>query len=326
MFYVQFRRSTEDEVRAPAAPEGPKAGEVTRRAHWGAVSVGEACPTGGVGRPASARATRLIFWNPSRAGCIVEERRSPYMPHCQVGWSGTGKGLSQTEELSRNRNLEQSNLSVWIVYPQAAKRHKPGTDIACFSEKVADLDQRLSTVEDHIGMLPEHDAELQSLREKITDLKDRSRRDNVRFFGIPEKRESTDIKLFLQILLPGLTGLTFSPPLKFQRVHRVGPPRSISSGQPSPIIVCFLRHEQAWQVLLKARSQGPFLLEDQEIRVAANFSKVTNEKCKVFLALRPQLPIDPHAPLPRSDRSFALFFPTVTVQLGLPTSNLILDA
>ncbi|KAJ1182522.1 hypothetical protein NDU88_007710 [Pleurodeles waltl] len=164
-------------------------------------------------------------------------------------------------------------------------------DIACFSEKVADLDQRLSTVEDHIGMLPGHDAELLSLRGKITDLEDRSRRDNVRFFGIPEKKEGIDINLFLKSLLPELTGLTFSPPLEFQRVHRVGPPRSISSGRPRPIIACFLRHEQARQVLLKARSQGPFLLEEQEIRVAADFSKVTNEKRKAFLALLPQFSI-----------------------------------
>ncbi|KAJ1199589.1 hypothetical protein NDU88_003423 [Pleurodeles waltl] len=37
------------------------------------------------------------------------------------------------------------------------------TDIACFSEKVADLDQRLTKVEVHVGTLPEHDAELQSV-------------------------------------------------------------------------------------------------------------------------------------------------------------------
>ncbi|KAJ1177005.1 hypothetical protein NDU88_002271 [Pleurodeles waltl] len=200
------------------------------------------------------------------------------------------------------------------------------TDIACLSEKVADRDQRLSSVEDHIGMLPVHNAELQTLRGKIADLEDRSHRGNVCFFGIPEKREGTDIKLFLQRLLPELTGLTVSPPLEFQRVHRVSPPCSISLRQPRPIIACFLRHEQAQQVFLKARPQGPFLLEDQEVRVAAGFSKITNEKRKAFLALRPQLPIDPHAPLPQSDRSFALFFPTVTAQPGPLTSNLILDA
>ncbi|KAJ1200864.1 hypothetical protein NDU88_004685 [Pleurodeles waltl] len=79
------------------------------------------------------------------------------------------------------------------------------TDIACFCEKVKALNQRLMTVEDHIAMLPEHNAELRSLRAKITDLEDRSRRDNVRFFGILERKEGPDIKAFSPELdCPGL--------------------------------------------------------------------------------------------------------------------------
>ncbi|KAJ1106215.1 hypothetical protein NDU88_003618 [Pleurodeles waltl] len=64
------------------------------------------------------------------------------------------------------------------------------TDIDCFSEMVADLDQRLTNVEDHVGMLPEHDAELQTLREKLTDLEDRSRRDNIRSLAYQKERKA----------------------------------------------------------------------------------------------------------------------------------------
>ncbi|KAJ1213290.1 hypothetical protein NDU88_000928 [Pleurodeles waltl] len=163
------------------------------------------------------------------------------------------------------------------------------TDIACFREKVMDLDQRLTTVEKHVTMVPEHDAELQTPRAKITDLEDRSRRDNVCFFGILEHKEGTDIKVFLESLLPELTGLVFSPPLEFQRAHRISPLPKATSGRPSPIIACFLRHEQAILVLSAARSQGPFSLEGHEVRLAADFSRITNERWKAFLALRPQL-------------------------------------
>ncbi|KAJ1113682.1 hypothetical protein NDU88_001924 [Pleurodeles waltl] len=82
-------------------------------------------------------------------------------------------------------------------------------DIACFSERVADLDQRLTTVEEHVGMVQEHDAEWLTLRAKLMDLEYRSRRDNVCFFGIPEHKEGTNIKAFLKNLLPELTRLTF---------------------------------------------------------------------------------------------------------------------
>ncbi|KAJ1127730.1 hypothetical protein NDU88_006123 [Pleurodeles waltl] len=129
------------------------------------------------------------------------------------------------EITSVGRRLEAMDLKITDLSAASASIRM---DIACFSEKVVDLDQRLINVEDHIRMLPEHDGALRTLREKLTDVEDQSRRDNVCFFGIPERKEGTDIKAFLQSLLPELTGLTFSPPLEFQRVHMVGPPRSIS--------------------------------------------------------------------------------------------------
>ncbi|KAJ1176694.1 hypothetical protein NDU88_001962 [Pleurodeles waltl] len=58
------------------------------------------------------------------------------------------------------RRLEAMDLKITDLSPASASIR---TDIACFSEKVADLDQCLMNVEDHIGMLPEHDAELRTL-------------------------------------------------------------------------------------------------------------------------------------------------------------------
>ncbi|KAJ1118121.1 hypothetical protein NDU88_006316 [Pleurodeles waltl] len=145
-----------------------------------------------------------------------------------------------------------------------------------------DLDRRLTTLEDHVMSLPEQEVELRSLRAKVTDLEDRSRRDNVCFFGIPEHKEGSDIKT-------EVTGLDFSPPLEFQRVHRTGPLHKATSGKPRPIIACFLCHEQARQTNSADKSQGPYTLEGHEIRVAVDFSRLTNKKRKAFLALRPQL-------------------------------------
>ncbi|KAJ1148211.1 hypothetical protein NDU88_001048 [Pleurodeles waltl] len=70
---------------------------------------------------------------------------------------------------------------------------------------------------------PDQEEELRSLRAKLTDLEDRSRRDNVRFFGIPEQREGSDIKAFLSSLLTDHFCIEFSPPSEFQRVHRIDP-------------------------------------------------------------------------------------------------------
>ncbi|KAJ1119203.1 hypothetical protein NDU88_007389 [Pleurodeles waltl] len=97
------------------------------------------------------------------------------------------------------------------------------SDIAVFRETVTNLDQRLSAVEDHVAAIPDQEEELRSLRAKLTDLEDRSRRDNVRFFGIPEQKQGSDIKAFLSSLLTDHFVTELSPPQEFQRVHRIGP-------------------------------------------------------------------------------------------------------
>ncbi|KAJ1085909.1 hypothetical protein NDU88_006033 [Pleurodeles waltl] len=100
--------------------------------------------------------------------------------------------------------------------------HSIWSDIASFNNKVTNLDHRLTEVEGQLAVLSERDSELQVLHAKRTDLEDRSRRDNVRFFGIPERQDGTDIRAYLKDLLTELAGLTFSPALEFQRVHRIG--------------------------------------------------------------------------------------------------------
>ncbi|KAJ1090132.1 hypothetical protein NDU88_003269 [Pleurodeles waltl] len=75
-------------------------------------------------------------------------------------------------------------------------------DIASFLETATDLDQRLTTVEDQVAALPNQETELRSLRAKVIDLEDMSRRDNIWLFVIPEYKEGSDIKTFLNNLLP----------------------------------------------------------------------------------------------------------------------------
>ncbi|KAJ1156894.1 hypothetical protein NDU88_009611 [Pleurodeles waltl] len=129
-----------------------------------------------------------------------------------------------------------------------------------------------------MAALPDQETELRSLRAKVTDLEDWSRQDNIRLFGIPERKEGSEIKAFLQSLLPDLFGIEFSLPPEFQRVYRIGPPHKATSDKPRPIIACFLRHEKAQQVLSAAKTQGPASLDCHEIRVSADFSRLTNEK------------------------------------------------
>ncbi|KAJ1210152.1 hypothetical protein NDU88_005520 [Pleurodeles waltl] len=63
-------------------------------------------------------------------------------------------------------------------------------DIAGFRETINDLDQHLAAVEGQVAALPDQETELRSLRAKVINLEDRSRRDNVRFFALQNNKGS----------------------------------------------------------------------------------------------------------------------------------------
>ncbi|KAJ1156837.1 hypothetical protein NDU88_009554 [Pleurodeles waltl] len=156
--------------------------------------------------------------------------------------------------------------------------------IASFQTCVMGLEERVSKVEAHASSFQERDQELLFLRSKLTDLEDRSRRDNVRFIGFPENIEGEDLHGF-----PRLTGTIFEPPLEFQRAHGMGPGRTGTDACPRPIIACLLPHTQARQLIQKARTQGPCQLDRHTIRISADFSKDTSDRCRAFQALRLRL-------------------------------------
>ncbi|KAJ1107291.1 hypothetical protein NDU88_004683 [Pleurodeles waltl] len=163
------------------------------------------------------------------------------------------------------------------------------SDIASFQSRMMGLERRVTAVEDHLNSVPDREQELLSLCSKLIDLEDRSHKDNVRFFGFPERIEGPNIQAFLQKVLPVLTGITFDPPLEFQRAHRLGSKRQDGISRPRPIIACLLRHTQVQQLLMEARTHGPFCRNDYEVHIAADFSKETNDSRKAFLAFWPRL-------------------------------------
>ncbi|KAJ1137671.1 hypothetical protein NDU88_004069 [Pleurodeles waltl] len=154
---------------------------------------------------------------------------------------------------------------------------------------VSGLEHRMGSLETQINMSQEREQDLLHLRSKLTDMEDRSRRDNIRVLGIPENEEGSDKQAFLTSTLPKMTLLDFDPPLEFQRAHRIDPRHSDDSSRPRPIIACLLRHNQTRQILQAACNHGPFRIDQHEIRITADYSKETNERRKAFLALRPRL-------------------------------------
>ncbi|KAJ1153351.1 hypothetical protein NDU88_006112 [Pleurodeles waltl] len=184
------------------------------------------------------------------------------------------------------RKLEGMDSAVMAL---TAETRSMRLEIAGFQSQISGLDQRVPTVETQVASWTDNGQELMHLRSKLTDLEDRSRRDNIRLMGLPEGMEGTNLTSFLRDTLPKLTDTTFDPPLEFERVHRLGPKRQDRKGRPRSIIACLLRHGQARQLPQTARAQGPLKLGTTEIRLSAGFSKETVDRRRAFLSLRPRL-------------------------------------
>ncbi|KAJ1090300.1 hypothetical protein NDU88_003433 [Pleurodeles waltl] len=187
------------------------------------------------------------------------------------------------EILAVGRRLEEMDSAMVSL---TAETKSICLDIAGSQTRVLGLEQRVTTVEAQVASSQDRDQELLFLRSKMTDLEDRSRRDNVQFLGFPKNIEGEDIHAFLWKMLPKLTGITFDPPLEFQRAHRLGPRRPDMAASPQ---ACLLRHSQAHQLIQRARTQGPCQMDGLMFRMSADFSKETSELRRAFLALRPRL-------------------------------------
>ncbi|KAJ1150434.1 hypothetical protein NDU88_003225 [Pleurodeles waltl] len=163
-------------------------------------------------------------------------------------------------------------------------------EIAGFQSQVSRLDQRVMTVEAQATSWANRDQELLHLRSMLTDLEDRSRRNNIHILQHSRSSGGDGGRRYpLLPMLPILTDITFDPSLEFQRAHRLGPKRQDGKGRPRPIIACMLHHGQARQLLQTARTQGPLRLGTLEIRLSANFSRETAEQRSAFLSLRSRL-------------------------------------
>ncbi|KAJ1121986.1 hypothetical protein NDU88_000492 [Pleurodeles waltl] len=66
-------------------------------------------------------------------------------------------------------------------------------DLAGFQSQLSGLDQRVTTVETQVASWTDRDLELSHLRRKLSDLEDKSRRNNVRLLGFLEGVEGADI-------------------------------------------------------------------------------------------------------------------------------------
>jgi len=115
-------------------------------------------------------------------------------------------------------------------------------------ERIAELEEWKTDAGEMMGMLEQ---KIQ-MREKITDLEGRSRRNNIRIFGVPEDTEGSSTSKYVEHLLKQELQLPEDMELHIQRAHRALAPKPDPNASPRSIIANFLKFETKDIILKKA--------------------------------------------------------------------------
>lgn len=114
-------------------------------------------------------------------------------------------------ESTRGTELNPSNADVLQAIKEMDKRVTSKIDdvmsaIKEVKERVKEAEERISGAEDEIVQLSARANSLASqvkkLTEKVDDMENRNRRNNLRLVGLPEKEEGSDACAFLEAWIP----------------------------------------------------------------------------------------------------------------------------
>lgn len=123
--------------------------------------------------------------------------------------------------------------------------------------------------------------QLQEIQQQQLYLDVYQRRENLRFYGIPEDEDSDDNEDTEQTLIDFLgkeLKIKDADEMEFQRIHRIGKKQGAKNKNPRPIIARFLRYPEREKVFGKS-----YLLKGKKYGISADFPKVIVERRKKLL-------------------------------------------
>lgn len=188
------------------------------------------------------------------------------------------------------------------------------TALEAHSQKLQSMELKITDLEDFAADSQSAYSKLSKtvhyLQDKVDDLENRSRRNNLRFVGVPESIKSVDLQTFCSHTIPQALGL--SHPCKVERAHRLGPPRDDS--KPRPVIARYLDYSEKHRLLQNYRSQKGLVADGHKILLFADYSAELSKLRKAFA--------EPCRMLAQQQIKFSLAYPA-TLRISAPDGKQI---
>uniref|UniRef100_A0A8C5QIC2 Transposase element L1Md-A101/L1Md-A102/L1Md-A2 n=1 Tax=Leptobrachium leishanense TaxID=445787 RepID=A0A8C5QIC2_9ANUR len=159
-------------------------------------------------------------------------------------------------------------------------------DIQDIGERTSHLEGKMSEMatahNDMAGVVETLEAKLQQCLNKVADLEDRSRRNNLKIRGVPESIHPRDLGTyvadFFSFLLPGVTPET----ILMDRIHRLPKPPSAPQKAPRDVILKLHYYKPREDILRALRKPDVLGSQYGHLAVYPDFSKATLQQRRLF--------------------------------------------
>ena len=128
----------------------------------------------------------------------------------------------------------------------------------------------------------------EQLQEKLMDQECRSRRENIRLYGIPEQKETSPRLMiaFVEKLLRENLDIPATEDLLIERAHRALAPLSSPGARPRSIVVKFQSFKTKEEVIRLAWQKKGFVLDGQKISIDHDYAPEILHKRKAYAEAR----------------------------------------
>lgn len=124
-----------------------------------------------------------------------------------------------------------------------------------------------------------------TMQEKLTDIEGRSRRNNMRIYGVPEGKEGNSVHNFVEQLLKSELALTADKSLQIQRAHRALARKPEQNQPPRSIVVHFLEFNTKEAVLKKAWGKK-IMMEGRRLSFDHAYATEVIQKRKAYTGIK----------------------------------------
>ncbi|KAK7919464.1 hypothetical protein WMY93_010748 [Mugilogobius chulae] len=138
------------------------------------------------------------------------------------------------------------------------------------------------------GALKQSLKEQKKLAEKLDDLESRSRRNNLRIYGVPEGEEGNSVINFVENLLRTEKLVSDGTSTQIQRAHRSLGPKPGADAVPRSIVVCFLEFKTKETVLRNAW-QKKILIKDKPLGFDHDYTAAVVQQRRAYKDIKSAL-------------------------------------